>query len=820
MTFNFIIIPIVLALTLLTPRSLASQGKLTPKQLDKINSMTELKNLLEERASVVEALTGKGNWTIEEISEETDFLEMIANRIHYLINYRKDQIRPLTQSLFEKVVTLFNMIRQTAVKEMEALQIGAMDDEEAMESLFTSKRWKELEVTASMANYRLNKAKYYWALVCPDNSPKKRELLTEAIDGFSFPYNVVHQNAQLTAYSFLGRALCLRELGNLQEAMKELNYIIHKGDQPLPPSILWRARYELARTNLLAGKYHDCLKEVNILFADSTGLQDDPDLINSIKFLKIKASFMLIISKENELNFQQNKDIYSEALIAVKQLIKVNIYWQDQVFSLLTQDSVRNYLRQKDKDDPYIGWILADGLFYEKRFGEAIPFFKMALSSVDSEIYSGRGDINFKLGVCYYNLKQFKEAIPYFANCISKSPKADIAEKAAYLHYKAYENLYREDWNPPYIRALNHYLKNSPQHPLTSDAHYRLGNYYGQREKRLDAIKELEKVKKGSKYFIQARFFIFKYRTQEFESLRLKAGADITQSYRDAIIAREKFLTAIREKGRGKLKREGPDGDNLMGYAAVLSARLFVYGPERKYRQAIEELNNFERLYPHQRELHLSSRILRIDAYQKLLDFKKAKEEVERVIQIYNTDPKAREVLSLLAEQFMENAEKEKISSSRNADTERSKIAILISENLLLKTRETPLEENVQSSLASLYLKVGNYQRAKSMYQEIISKHPHSTKALNGLAEIYEQQEKYKKALEYWRILEENLSVGETTWYETKYKIASTYDKLGNFQQACKILTVTRILHPDLGGKDTKRKFHHLEKKVCSSKDQ
>jgi tetratricopeptide (TPR) repeat protein len=814
---NKYILPIVLLLAILIPMNLASQEKITPQQLDKIKSVPELKDLLDKRALVVEALTKKSNWLFEEISGEMDLIDAIANRLHYLSKHRGDEIKPLTKPLLQKVVTILDMIFQATVKEMEVLQLGAMEDEEAMESLYASRRWKELEVTVSIANYRLNKAKYYWALVCPDNSPEKIKLLKEASDGFLYSYNVVYQNAQLTAYSFLGRALCIRELGNFQESIKELDYIIQKGEESLSPTILWRARYERARTYLLAGKEYDCLQEVNILLNNTIDSDTDPNLVNNMKFLKIKASFIMITRKENKLNPQQVKDIYSEALITAKQLIKVSDYWQNQVFSVLTQDIVREYLMQQDLHDPYIGWILGEGLFYEKRFAEAISFFKTALSTTASERHPDKGDINFKLGICYYNLKRFKEAIPYFAKSIFRYPKADTLEKAAYLHYRSYENLYGENWSKSYIKAIDHYLKHFPQHPFASDAHYRLGKYYGQKEKRLAAIRELEKVKKGSRYFIQARFFIYKYRTEEFERLRAKPGTDIKQLYRDAMIARNKFMAAIGRKSRDKWQRRGLN--EIMGYAALLSAKLFIYGPEGKYQQAIDVLKNFERTFPNQKELFPLVKILRIEAFQRLQDFKKAKEEVKRFIKSYNTSPKAQEILSLLAEQFSEKGDRvEKPPISSDAALEKNKIAILIYENLFSTTQEEDIKEDIQYSLAPLYLKLGDYQRAKSIYQEIIMKNPQSIQALNGLGEIYEREEKYQQALEYWRILEEKLTVGDPAWYDAKYRLAATYDKIGNKQQACKILTVTRLLHPDLGGKDSKHKFLRLEEKVCSSK--
>jgi len=184
MTLRNLVLSILVVLTFLIPRVASPQTRITAKQVAHITSLAELKRILENKVSVVKTLTEKRYWAFEEISEEMDVVEAVTDRIRYLIKDQGKEVKPLTKSLFEKVVTIFDVIHETAAYEMEALQIKAMDNEKAMESLLASDRWKELEVTASMANYRLNKAKYYWALVCPDKAPIKEKLLKEAVDGF------------------------------------------------------------------------------------------------------------------------------------------------------------------------------------------------------------------------------------------------------------------------------------------------------------------------------------------------------------------------------------------------------------------------------------------------------------------------------------------------------------------------------------------------------------------------------------------------------------------------------------------------------------
>jgi len=812
MTLRDLVLSIAVLLSFSILRSASPEEKNPAKPAAASASLPELKHVLENKLLLVKALTKKRYWVFEEVSREMDYVETVTDRIRSLTHYQGEAIKPLAQSLFEQVVAIFEVIHQTAAHEMEALQIKAMDNEAAMESLLASDRWKELEITASMANYRVNKAKYYWALACPDNAPLKEKLLKEAVDGFLTSHTVVYQNAELTAYSFLIRALCLRELGNLEAAEKELDYLIHHGGKTVSPEVSVRARYEQAKNYLLAGKYHDCLQEATALLGDASAVKDDPDLSRGVEFLRMESSFRLLTSKENQPDSPGMRTMYAEALAAANRLIRANRYWQEKVFSTLTQEPVWKYLLKKDSPDPYVAWIVGEGLFYKNKFEEAIPFLKRALSSIDFEVFPGKGDLSFKLGMSYYNRKQFKEAIPCLAKSMDRFSRADTAEKAAHLLFKAYEQVCGEDWNQAYLKAITDYLKHYPQHHYAADAHYRLGKYYGQRENWRAALTELDKVSKESEHYLKAKFYAFKYRTEAFERLGAEA-ADTSKAYASAVRANNDFLKALREQGR---VRPAADGDgtenNMMSQGALLSARLFIYGPEAKYRQGLKELSTFEQRYPHAKELFLSVGIVRIEAYQKLGEFAGAEAEVRRVMQSADRHPQEKTVLTTLAERLVRNAE----TIEESAAKESYKIAILIYEHLLPKSHQTAQEENLRYALASLHRRAGNAAQAKTMYQEIIKNDPHATAAFSGLAEICDEEKDYEQALEYWRLLEDQLTVGEPAWYEVKYKLAFTHDILGNAQRACTILTVTRKLHPDLGGEALKEKFLQLEKKVCS----
>jgi hypothetical protein len=66
------------------------------------------------------------------------------------------------------------------------------------------------------------------------------------------------------------------------------------------------------------------------------------------------------------------------------------------------------------------------------------------------------------------------------------------------------------------------------------------------------------------------------------------------------------------------------------------------------------------------------------------------------------------------------------------------------------------------------------------------------------------------KALVKWREVEQRTQPATPRWFRAKYYLALTHEKLGNKEQAAKIITFTQVLHPELGGPELKTQFLKL----------
>jgi hypothetical protein len=65
-------------------------------------------------------------------------------------------------------------------------------------------------------------------------------------------------------------------------------------------------------------------------------------------------------------------------------------------------------------------------------------------------------------------------------------------------------------------------------------------------------------------------------------------------------------------------------------------------------------------------------------------------------------------------------------------------------------------------------------------------------------------------ALAKWREVEQRSQPATPRWFRAKYYLALAHEKLGNKEHAAKIITLTQVLHPDLGGPELKARFQDL----------
>jgi len=115
---------------------------------------------------------------------------------------------------------------------------------------------------------------------------------------------------------------------------------------------------------------------------------------------------------------------------------------------------------------------------------------------------------------------------------------------------------------------------------------------------------------------------------------------------------------------------------------------------------------------------------------------------------------------------------------------------------------------------AEAFAATGQPSKALAVYQQLVEQSPRDVKLLRTAAElcdIIDSSAATTRAKSYWRRLESALKAGTLDWLEARWHVIRCCQKLGEQTEADKLLKVTKLLYPDLGGPTLKMRFEELE---------
>ncbi len=107
----------------------------------------------------------------------------------------------------------------------------------------------------------------------------------------------------------------------------------------------------------------------------------------------------------------------------------------------------------------------------------------------------------------------------------------------------------------------------------------------------------------------------------------------------------------------------------------------------------------------------------------------------------------------------------------------------------------------------------GQPTKALAVYQQLVEKSPRDAKLVRTAAELCESldsKEGMQQAKAYWRRLEGLLKAGSLEWLDARRHVIHCCRRLGEQAEADKLLKVTKLLYPDLGGEELRVRFEEL----------
>jgi tetratricopeptide (TPR) repeat protein len=121
----------------------------------------------------------------------------------------------------------------------------------------------------------------------------------------------------------------------------------------------------------------------------------------------------------------------------------------------------------------------------------------------------------------------------------------------------------------------------------------------------------------------------------------------------------------------------------------------------------------------------------------------------------------------------------------------------------------------VQQLSAGALRDAGRTADALAAYEQLAQKRPDDgaiQEELAAMLALADDRRSVERALSLWRTIEKRSPEATPRWFRAKYTVALLHYRLGNPEQARKIITLIQLLHPDLGGPKLKADFLALLK--------
>ncbi|QDU40572.1 Anaphase-promoting complex, cyclosome, subunit 3 [Maioricimonas rarisocia] len=120
---------------------------------------------------------------------------------------------------------------------------------------------------------------------------------------------------------------------------------------------------------------------------------------------------------------------------------------------------------------------------------------------------------------------------------------------------------------------------------------------------------------------------------------------------------------------------------------------------------------------------------------------------------------------------------------------------------------------------ANAHALAGQLPEAIDLYEELLAASPRDRELLELLSDLLMRQssrESVTRALQLWRQIESMSRKGTQPWLEARFHVAETLYELGRYEECRKLIGVTRLVYPELGGNELKQRYAELQEKVTA----
>jgi TolA-binding protein len=471
--------------------------------------------------------------------------------------------------------------------------------------------------------------------------------------------------------------------------------------------------------------------------------------------------------------------------------------WSRQANMLLASAAVRSL----GTGETAVQIKAAETFFRAGRTDEALAAYDQARQQAANDGQPQAAfDAGFTAAAIEHEQKHYAKASRRFRALALEFPKLDKAPEAHLL--AAYDMAQLADASRPqsidaYAASLNEQIKQWPTAPSTDTARLWLGKLYESQHKLQAALDAYRAISATSPQYSGAIESMARCWSSWLEG-RQAAGDSLAKQ---ALAAGESFYALAAPGGRW------PSQWNATQRAAALAAaKIWLQVTDDRFERAEALLraipaaegddNWLQQSLPllvlalagQGRHIQASDLIPKLPpAAGDISSWQIAADGLDRLAESA-ADPAKRE----LGELALALCDKIVQRTGGLSDAQQQSVALLRARALTAAGRG----EDARQYLASLVHDFPRNQQIRLQYASALSDAPDPA----GL----------HAALDTWRALEQSSRSGSETWFRAKYGLALTHFRLGNHDRAARIIELTQVLHPELGGEPLKKQFAEL----------
>jgi tetratricopeptide (TPR) repeat protein len=730
---------------------------------------------------------------------------------------------------FEKTDEVLRFIIRANEEVIERLQEEELDEAEDTLALLESPAWQMPHRLISLSRYWTSWSGYYQSFLVAEESRERKALLDEAIAGFSLTLLDIAEQT-IVAKSLFGRALCFKEMGDDEKAAKDLRAITEhvRHNDPL---YMW-SLYEQALIDYKAGEHAAALGHLDKLTGEIEAATLTKVLGNEHKVLRERVlleptatALLARIEKQRQAAGEADAGLCREALSVLRRLAPYDAAHANRLYRLVRENASAFHAYSYEEAGAIGTLALADDRFEEKAYAEAATRYASLWSSPDPYLRKRLDDVYFRSGYAYCQIGRWNQALASFDQLYARFPRSRLVGKAVCLEYVAAAGSYRQSPGSEsyarYLASSKKYLTQCPTPRDNSGAHFFVGKDHDKKKNYRAARKEFSAIEPGTPQYWPARYFLLKYDVEELERMR-EAGQGGTTG------AKRLYQGMVREfETFGSLpqsQRTQPGLEEILPHMALLEARMFRSAPGPACDRALQVLEGFEKRFPKNTSLWLRVMQIRLECCRDLGRTEEAKRQIEALLRDYPVDQDRWDFLAEWGAAYENEAERHADEGKRDQANVSAELALTAYTGMagIAAERQSYQEhlDLLQFKIAEMQMTRGETEKAARMYREILKRNPEAADALSNLGEIYEAQGRWEEALDVWRRYANGVEAGSDAWLDARYRIAVAHSKQGRRPEACEVITMLRVLHPDAGGEERQKKISDLERRVCRKDDQ